>query len=288
MKRFLGILLLTGCVVKKDETNVFPCTVVTPPKASKVELTLINGDLADPKDWPTIFKTVQGSANCTGTVIGPKVLQLAAHCVGNGKTAVFGSEGIKYTGKCTHHEDYKKDATADYALCLLDKELALPWYETITDKEVAMGDDILLTGMGCTQPGGGPSDWKLRIGLAKVVELPLDDNDIVTEGGPALCFGDSGSSAFMKVDDHYKVVGINSRGDIQTASYLSSVYTAKAKKFYADWAKANVVDICGVTKGAKLCRGEVPPPVPPPGPTPPGPTPPGPNPPAPQPECPKS
>jgi hypothetical protein len=220
---------------------------------------------------------------------------LAAHCVGNGKTSVFGHEGIKYTGVCTHHPEYKKDATADYALCLLDKELVLPWYETITDKEVSMGDDILLTGMGCTQPGGGQSDWKLRIGLAKVIELPLDDNDIVTEGGPASCFGDSGSSAFMKVNDHYKVAAINSRGDIQTTSYLSSVYTDTAKQFYSKWASDNKAEICGVTKGAKLCRGMDPEPTPtptpippPPGPTPPGPNPPTPVPPSPQPECPKS
>lgn len=297
MKRFVAVLLLTGCLVKKEENNTYPCTIVTPPKASKIELTLINGKPADPKDWPTIFTTSQGSSRCTGTVIGPKVLQLAAHCVQNGKTASFMKDNVKYVGTCTHHSGYRNDPTSDYALCLLDKEVALPWYETITDKEVSIGDDLLLAGMGCTQPGGGGgNDNVLRVGLSKVVEIPTTDNDIVTEGNAALCFGDSGGSAFMKVDDEYKVAAINSRGDIQTASYLPAVYTKSAKDFYAKWSEANKVDICGVTKGAKLCRGDKPiPPKPPeptpplpPEPTPPGPVPPGPTPPAPKPnECPK-
>lgn len=278
MKRFAIVLLLTGCLVKKEENHNHICQVL-PPKASKIEPALINGNPVDPKDWPTIFVTTQGSARCTGTVIGPKVLQLAAHCVGNGKTSSFVKDSIKYVGTCTHHSGYKADPTSDYALCLLDKEVALPWYETITDKEVAMGEDLLLLGFGCTRPdGSNGNDGILRAGLAKVVELPLDDNDIVTEGGAALCFGDSGSSAFMKVNDQYKVAAINSRGDIQTTSYLPAVYTDSAKEFYSKWAAEKKVEICGVTKDAKLCRGGEPIP-PPPGPTPP---------PEPQPDCPKS
>ena len=178
---------------------------------------------------------------------------------------------------CTPHTGFKGDPSADYALCKLDKELALPWYETITSEEVKLGDDLLLTGMGCTQPGGGPSDWKLRIGKAEVVELPTNDNDIVVHGGAALCFGDSSSAAFMKDSKgELKVAAINSRGDIYEYSYLSAVYTDTAKEFYSKWASDNKVEICGVTKDAKKCRGIEPVP-PPPGPTPPGP----------QPECPK-
>lgn len=274
MKYLLVFLVLTGCIVEKDETHIHPCVVV-PPKASKIELTLINGDEANPKDWPTIFKAVQGSASCTGTVIGPKVLQLAAHCVGDGKTSIIEVSGAKMSAKCTRHPSYKDDATADYALCLFDKEIDLPWYETITDQEVKLGDDLLLTGMGCTQENGGPVDWKLRVGKAEVVELPSDDNDIVTKGA-ALCFGDSSSSAFMKVGEQYKIAAINSRSDLIEYSYLPAVYTDTAKEFYAKWASDNKVEICGVTKDAKKCRGIEPVP-PPPGPTPPGP----------QPECPK-
>lgn len=275
MKYLLVFFSLTSCVVKKEETHIHPC-VVAPPRASQIEQVLINGEIANPKDWPTIFKTVQGSASCTGTVIGPKVLQLAAHCVGDGKNSVIEVAGSKMSAKCTHHSGYKSDATADYALCLFDKELDLPWYETITDQEAKIGDDLLLTGMGCTQQNGGPVDWKLRIGKAEVVELPTDDNDIVTKGGAALCFGDSSSSAFMKVGDQYKIAAINSRSDLIEYSYLPAVYTDTAKEFYAKWAADNKVDICGITKDAKLCRGSEP--IPPP---------PGPNPPGPQPECPK-
>ena len=61
MKRFLAVLLLTGCIVKKEEIHNHPCVVV-PPKASEIREVLINGELANPKDWPTIFKSKHGNA----------------------------------------------------------------------------------------------------------------------------------------------------------------------------------------------------------------------------------
>lgn len=219
---------------------------------------LIGGAPADRKDWPASFTTSQGNSRCTGTVIGPKALQLAAHCVGNGKTASIKSGAETYTGKCTHHQSYKTDPTADYALCLLDKEIKLPWFENVMiTRDIKVGDKILLAGMGCVQPGGGGgNDDVFRIGETTVVRIPSNDNDIVTKGNAALCFGDSGGSAYFKGSDGvYRIAGVNSRGDIQTTSYLSAVYTDTANKFYAKWVVDNNAPVCGITQGMANCRG---------------------------------
>jgi hypothetical protein len=222
--------------------------------------TLIGGAPADRKDWPASFTTSQGSSRCTGTVIGPQVLQLAAHCVGNGKTASLKSGDTVYTGKCSHHPSYKTDATADYALCLLDKPIDLPFYEgVIKDFSIVQkGAKVLLAGMGCTQAGGGGgNDDVFRIGETTIDSIPSINNDIVTKGGAALCFGDSGGSAFMKdAKGVYKIVGINSRGDIQTTSYLSAVFTKTANDFYAKFVVDNNAKICGISDSAEKCRGD--------------------------------
>jgi hypothetical protein len=42
MKRFAIVLLLTGCLVKKEENHVHPCVII-PPKASQIRETLIMG-----------------------------------------------------------------------------------------------------------------------------------------------------------------------------------------------------------------------------------------------------
>lgn len=221
---------------------------------------LIGGAPADRKDWPASFTTSQGNSRCTGTMIGPQVLQLAAHCVGNGKTASITKDGVVYKSTCSHSPDYKTDPTADYALCKMEKEVDLPLYESIhqSDKSVKVGDKILLAGMGCVnQGGGGGNDDVFRVGETSVVGIPTRDNDIVTKGNVALCFGDSGGSAFWKDEKGiYKVIGINSRGDIQTTSYLSAVFTKPAKDFYLDFSVKNNVKICGYSDSVAKCRGD--------------------------------
>ncbi|NCX94665.1 MAG: hypothetical protein EBX40_08315, partial [Gammaproteobacteria bacterium] len=113
-------------------------------------------------------------------------------------------------------------------------------------------------GMGCVkQGGGGGNDDVFRIGEAQVTRLPVANNDIVTQGNVALCFGDSGGSVFWKDPQGiYKVAGVNSRGDIRTTSYLSAVFTKDAKSFYSSWASQNKTTICGLSVDAKNCRGQ--------------------------------
>ena len=260
--------VIDGLEVKE---NIGDIELSHTPKAP-VYPTLIGGAPADPKDWPSSFTTQQGNSRCTGTMIAPNVLQLAAHCVGNGRQASINSQGVKYTGVCTHSPKYRLDSTADYALCLLSESVDLPWYESIVKPSEAakmkIGDKLLLAGMGCTQPGGGGgNDDTFRVGESPITRLPKTSNDIVTEGNAALCFGDSGGSAFWKDEKGvYKIVGINSRGDIRTTSYLSAVFTKDAVDFYTSFAVNNNVSICGLSDNAAKCRGESSPdptPVPP-------------------------
>lgn len=236
--------------------------------ASRPHATLIGGEASDPKEWPANFTTASGNS-CTGTMIGPRVLQLAAHCVGNGRTATITVGGKTYTSTCTHSPKYKDDATADYALCLMSESVDLAWYESVLTKSTAnmkVGDKILLAGMGCTQPGGGGgNDGVFRTGEAPIERMPQSNNDIITNGNSALCFGDSGGSAYWKDEKGvYKIAGINSRGDIQTTSYLSAVFTKDGNDFYSSWIVKNNAPICGISDGMTKCRGggETPPPPP--------------------------
>lgn len=224
--------------------------------------TLIGGTPADPKNWPASFTTSQGGSRCTGTILGPKTLQLAAHCVGNGRTATIQSGAKTYSSVCTHSPKYAGDSTADYALCLLSEPITLPWFESILTASTAklkVGDEMVLAGMGCTQPGGGGGNNNVfRVGTSKITRMPgQGSNDIVTQGGAALCFGDSGGSAFWEDDKGVlRVAGVNSRGDIRTTSYLSATFTKDGNDFYSSWAQKNNAVICGLNDNATNCRGE--------------------------------
>lgn len=246
----------------KNVGDVLMLSLPTPPEAD-----LIGGKPADPKEFPATVYSAQGNSRCTATIVGERVLLIAAHCVGNGRSAVFKASGVEYRSTCTHGPDYARNSTADWALCLIDQSVVNVPFEHVNQEadRLKVGDKLLLTGFGCTSPGGGGgNDGTYRIGESTIRELPdgRSDNDIVTSGGAALCFGDSGGPAF-KVDGTQRwQVSVNSRGDIRTTSYLSALHTPQAKKFISSWSDAKKVKICGVHADATGCRGQAPGPKP--------------------------
>jgi len=218
---------------------------------------LIGGADANPANYPANFYTNQGGSRCSGTIIGERVLSSAAHCVDNGGKATLKFRGVSFTGTCTHHPDYKNNKTADWALCVLDQTIAGFKFEKIlTDLSVIkVGSTVELTGYGCTQEGGsGGNDGKFRIGRIKVKRLPSgNNNDTVTEGDVALCYGDSGGSAYYYANNDRYMFANNSRGDIKRVSYLSS-FTGSFKSWASVWAAQKDVKICGLHADAEGCR----------------------------------
>ena len=219
---------------------------------------LIGGKAVDGAEWPASVYTHAGSSSCSATLVGERVLFMAAHCMSNGGGVTFSAHANAYKATCFHHPEYKKNETADWALCLVDRPVTGILFEVLgVNVLVPLNSDLTLSGYGCLKPGGGGgNDGIFRIGIAKVKGLPAGKTyDIVTKGGAALCFGDSGGAAYSVVDKARYVVAINSRGDISTMSYLSGV---NSETFF-EWAKVwslsyNNVRLCGIHPDAVSCR----------------------------------
>ena len=217
---------------------------------------LINGQKADLKDWPASVR----AGGCTSTLVGERTLLIASHCVSNGGKVSLTAKGVKHSATCTHSKLYPSNKTADWSLCLVSDRVEGVSFENLNADAglVREGDTLLLTGYGCIRPGGGGgNDGIYRIGNTKVIKLPKgNDHDIVTRGGAALCYGDSGGPAFYVSGStgERRVVGVNSRGNISTTSYLSSLTTETAKAFIEEWAKKSAQRICGVHTDAQGCR----------------------------------
>lgn len=225
--------------------------------------TLIGGKPVEPGEYPEVVYISMKSGRCSASLVGPQVLLTAAHCARGGAKVTFQHNQNQYSATCTAPAAYPRE-DHDISLCLIDKEIQKP-YASIADKSPEVGEKMTLIGYGCVKPGGGGgNDGVLRVGQSTVTGFTKWD--IVTKRDAALCYGDSGGPAFAEVvapkTDHHYVLGVNSKGDIRTTSYLSKLYSDESKAFMKAWADDKKVQICGVNMlcaqppKPKLCEEE--------------------------------
>lgn len=223
----------------------FLCVVSAP---SLAQNQLIGGVIRDPARYGAV-RVITPVGMCTATAIGPRALITAQHCARPGDVARIDLAGTR--GYCTM--SVSNLPGHDVALCLADHDLTYVRHQSILLDRVE--GQILLSGFGCTVPGGGQPDGFFRAGWATVGLQPenYDGWNYLIRGGAAVCFGDSGGAGFKVLPDgSLRLAGINSRGDIRSVSLLIPTFLYQTVSLMDQWVAVNKVDICGLTV---LCPG---------------------------------
>lgn len=173
-------------------------------------LEVVGGTNAGVCDFPAdVFIGSSNSMNCTASLVHPRVIVTAAHCLGSIARVGFGENAsnpaatVAVAG-CQPHPSYNGGAGPDIAFCTLAADAPevdmVPLIMGCEVDELQPGREIVIAGFGQSDEASGSGAGTKRY-TSNTVDYVGNSEIYLLGNQNGSCFGDSGGPAYIQLAD---------------------------------------------------------------------------------------
>jgi V8-like Glu-specific endopeptidase len=175
------------------------------------------------------MKDASGAQNgsCTGTVIAPRAILTAAHCLPSATASInvfLGTGPQQATATFAAHPNYREsNSTAyDVGVVLMPADIGRAAVPLLVSRDARVGETAILIGWGKDATGVTST---LRAGSATITAVTaLTLQTTYTTSASSVCQGDSGGPILLQEGGAWAVAGVISANSTLACSYGDNFY----------------------------------------------------------------